>query len=254
MFTFDVGVSQWQGRRAYQQDCITAQHLADGKLLAVVCDGMGGTVGGEVAAAAALEALVSRFDPLSNDRAMHWLQLAGAANNALARAIKTDDTLTSMGTTLVSLLADEQGISWLSIGDSPLWLFRNGELIRLNVDESYGGHLDRAARAGIISWEEAKSNAKRHQLMNVLQGKKSLTVNDVADNPLALRGDDVLLLASDGIQTLSDGHIAHLIREQMREPATVITERLMRAVHKENHPKQDNVSIALIKVQEGSES
>ena len=254
MFTFDVGVSQWQGRRAYQQDCITAQHLADGKLLAVVCDGMGGTVGGEVAASAALEAIVSRFDPLNTDLSAHWLELAGAANNALARAIRADETLASMGTTLVSVLADQQGVRWLSIGDSPLWLFRKGELIRLNLDESYGGHLDREARSASITWDEAQANPKRHQLMNVLQGKKSLTVNDISDDPIVLRDDDVLLLASDGIQTLSDGHIAHMICEQMTEPANVITEQLMRAVHKENHPKQDNVSIALIKVQEGSES
>lgn len=253
MFTFDVGVSQWQGRRAYQQDCITAQHLPDGKLLAVVCDGMGGTVGGEVAASAALEAIVSRFDPLSEDLSAHWLQLAGAANNALARAIRADNKLASMGTTLVSLLAGEQGVRWLSIGDSPLWLFREGVLSRLNVDESYGGYLDREARAGNISREEAQSNTKRHQLMNVLQGKKSLTVNDIADHPIMLRNDDILLLASDGIQTLNDAHIAEMIREQMTEPASIITEQLMRAVHKENHPKQDNVSIALIKVQEGSE-
>jgi protein phosphatase len=254
MFIFDVGVSQWQGRRAYQQDCITAQHLADGKLLAVVCDGMGGTVGGEVAASAALETVVNRFDSLSDDLSTHWLQLAGAANNALARAIKADDTLASMGTTLVSLLADEQGVRWLSIGDSPLWLFRKGELRRINIDESYGGYLDREARRGNISWEEAQSNAKRHQLMNVLQGKKSLTVNDIADQPIKLLNDDVLLLASDGIQTLNDDRIAQVIRAQIAEPASVITEQLMRAVHRENHPKQDNVSIALIKVQEGSES
>lgn len=254
MFIFDVGVSQWQGRRAYQQDCITAQHLADGKLLAVVCDGMGGTVGGEVAASAALETVVNRFDSLSDDLSTHWLQLAGAANNALARAIKADDTLASMGTTLVSLLADEQGVRWLSIGDSPLWLFRKGELRRINIDESYGGYLDREARRGSISWDEAQSNTKRHQLMNVLQGKKSLTVNDIADQPIKLRNDDVLLLASDGIQTLNDDRIAQVIRAQIAEPASVITEQLMRAVHRENHPKQDNVSIALIKVQEGSES
>jgi serine/threonine protein phosphatase PrpC len=90
--------------------------------------------------------------------------------------------------------------------------------------------------------------------MNVLQGKKSLTVNDIADQPIKLLNDDVLLLASDGIQTLNDDRIAQVIRAQIAEPASVITEQLMRAVHRENHPKQDNVSIALIKVQEGSES
>ncbi|RMA78924.1 PP2C family protein-serine/threonine phosphatase [Umboniibacter marinipuniceus] len=254
MLEFDVGVSQWQGRRAYQQDSVTAQYLANDRLLAVVCDGMGGTVGGEVAASAALDAIVSRFDPHADDLSAQWLQLAGAANNALAKAIKADEALASMGTTLVSLFIDKQGLRWLSVGDSPLWLFRDGELQRLNIDESYGGFLDREAAAGHISWEEARSNTKRHQLMNVLQGKKSLVVNDIADEAVVLQSNDVLLLASDGIQTLSDGHIAHVMREHLGESANSITEQLMRAVHRENHPKQDNVSIALIKVEQGSES
>ncbi len=242
----DVGVSQWQGRRKSQQDRCKAIRLHDG-VSAVLCDGMGGAAGGEVAAEIVCEEFsLVNFD--DKDYETVWLQAVARANNGLRNRIKISPELEGMGTTVVTVRLDASGLKWLSIGDSPLWLYREGDLRQLNLDESYGGYLDRKVSTGEIELAEALHHPKRHQLMNVLMGQRDVHVEDLSSEYLTLKQGDLVLLASDGLQTMADDKIKQIINHVKTRDVNDIVRQLMIGVSAERHPRQDNCSVMLFKI------
>jgi len=253
MFEFELACSQWQGKRAYQQDTLRAHYYPDGSVLAVLADGMGGAKGGEVASLAAVNAVFEAYTSDNSDIEAQLLQLAGKANNAVAKKVKQSPDLKGMGTTLLVVVIREDQLYWLSIGDSPLYHVSNDKIDRINLDESYGGHLDRLAECGRISTAEALSDKRRHQLMNVLMGHASLTVEDCNDEGFSLDSGDVIVLASDGLQTLTDDEIKQEINAQNRT-AEEINHELLTLVSKRAKPKQDNVSLVCIRVKNEDKS
>ncbi|NVK10552.1 MAG: serine/threonine-protein phosphatase [Gammaproteobacteria bacterium] len=247
MNQFEIGSSQWQGKRAYQQDSLRAQYLPEGGVFAVLADGMGGAKGGEVASLAAVDAVFDAFDTEYADLSTHLLELVGKANNAIAREIRANPDLDGMGTTLVIVLIRDQTLHWVSVGDSPVYLFGDQEISQINLDESYGGHLDRRAQRGEITHAEAKADTRRHQLMNVLMGQQSLTIEDCQDEGISLNPGDIVILASDGIQTLSEEVICqHLLDDSLT--ADELNHNLLSNVVKCDRPNQDNVSLICIRV------
>lgn len=247
MNQFEIGSSQWQGKRAYQQDSLRAQYLPGGGVFAVLADGMGGAKGGEVASLAAVDAVFDAFDAECEDLSTHLLELVGKANNAIAKEIKSHPDLDGMGTTLLIVLVQDLTLYWVSVGDSPLYLYGDEDIAQINLDESYGGHLDRRAQRGEITHAEAKGDTRRHQLMNVLMGQKSLTIEDCQDEGIALSPGDVVILASDGLQTLPEEFIRqHLLDDSLT--ADELNHNLLTNVVKCDRPNQDNVSLISIRV------
>ena len=89
----------------------------------------------------------------------------------------------------------------MSVGDSPLLLFRRGEIALLNEDHSLAPELDRLAKIGRITAEQAKTDPRRHMLRSAVTGEE-LDLVDVSRKPLVLEAGDYVILASDGVQTL----------------------------------------------------
>ena len=123
------------------------------------------------------------------------------ANQAIAAQVEENPSLSGMGCTLIGTTFSAPGIEWVSVGDSPLFLVRGGEIVLLNEDHSLAPEIDKLAAAGKISWEQAKSDPRRHFLRSALTGTE-IDLIDRSHRPLALQTDDVVVLASDGIQTL----------------------------------------------------
>ena len=96
------------------------------------------------------------------------------------------------------------------MGDSPLWLFRDGRLRRLNADHSMAPVLASLVAAGRMTAEQAATDSKRHALRSAVMGD-AIHLVDVSSQPVAVRKTDRLLLASDGLMTLVDEEIERIL-------------------------------------------
>ena len=143
------------------------------------------------------------------------------------------------------MFADE-GVEWVSVGDSPLLLFRQGEIALLNEDHSLAPELDRLAAMGRMTPEEAKADPRRHMLRSAVTGDE-LDLVDVSRRPLALEAGDYVILASDGLQTLETGEVQRLVQAYAEAGAEAVAEALIREVEAIRDPHQDNTTVIAVR-------
>jgi protein phosphatase len=210
----DVVAATDAGRvRQENEDCIVADAAAG---LAVLADGMGGHNAGEVASRMAAELVVSgiraacgrdgRLDPALAERliASH----VAAANAGIFDAARSERRYDGMGTTLVVVAWHAAGVTWGHVGDSRLYLLRDGSLRQLTRDHSI---VQEQLERGAISREEARHSANRNVLTRAV-GIDPYVEADVSSSDA--RPGDVYLLCSDGLtDMLPDEEIAGTLRE-----------------------------------------
>lgn len=240
----DVWAGAAIGRRENQEDWHSVRDIGDGVLI-VVADGMGGHAAGEVASSTAGEAFVDSFAADSGQPVTERLmQAAQAANLAVANRIAEAPELDGMGTTLIAAVLDGRSLSWISIGDSLLFLVSQGTVRRLNADHSYGAFLDRQAAEGRISTEAAANDPDRHALMSCVMGKE-IELVEVTETPLQLDAGDMLIAASDGIETLTLEDIGELARRSSAGAAD-LGEALFGRIAQIDKRHQDNTTIVAV--------
>lgn len=249
------------GKRAGQEDAFglwpphaEARPFMGKGMLAVVTDGMGGHAGGEVAGSLACETFVTVFAGLSAEEAAaapsDRLKVAlDAANAAIASRAAENTGLAGMGCTLVAAWLDREGLRWISVGDSLLLLFRAPNVRRLNADHSLGAFLDERARHREITRKEAERNPYRNALRSALTGK-ALELVDLRRVPYPLQPGDWLILASDGIATLTGDEICDLVYAAREVSPHDMAERLIAAVLDKDDPSQDNTTVVVLKIGE----
>lgn len=235
------------GAREAQEDYSYFQvGLSDGGLLAVLADGMGGHTSGEVASAAAVGAFSSIFDASSAESVSAKLGAAlNQANNVLAERVKADPSLDGMGCTLVAACINSDGLHWISVGDSLLFLYRNNRIKRWNADHSMMPVIQEALRNGKITSEEAASHPNRNALRSALTGE-SIDIIDAPTKPVPLYKGDIVILASDGLLSLSEAEITAAINRSLGATAGHITKKLLAAVEDKKRPRQDNTTVQVI--------
>ncbi|MEO1205426.1 MAG: protein phosphatase 2C domain-containing protein [Pseudomonadota bacterium] len=243
-----------QGDRPYQEDYgrVLKLRLGNGEdvsegVLAVLCDGMGGHVSGEVASKSAAEAYLTSFGTAGGTIAQRLDRSLDAGNKALSDAIADNPDLKGMGCTLIAAFVDPDGLRWVSVGDSALLLYRNGSLHRLNEDHSFGALLDKQADANVISRSEAESSPRRRTLRSALTGEP-IALREVRAEPVKLKSGDWIVVASDGLETLSGNDIASIIRKSDSAGPDRLADHLVRAVLDRKSPNQDNITLIPINV------
>lgn len=242
----DYAGGQDIGRRERQQDAFLIRECRPGShIVGMLADGMGGHAAGEIAANLAIRT----FDELMAKEIAPYSQtfdrLLDQANRALAKEVKQEPDYAGMGCTFVALEIDSNKYQWISIGDSLLYLYRKGQLRRENADHSMASRLDAAARAGDISWEEARCSPNRNALLHALTGEH-LSRFDYQREPRQFLTGDWLILASDGIQTIPDDEIASILSHFANKGAKAVVGELLKSVQLKNNPSQDNISIVVI--------
>ena len=155
--------------------------------LFAVADGMGGHQGGEVASNLALETLSPVAD--GGDLA----DTVRRANEVVFQKAAEDPNLAGMGTTLTAILADGNVFRVAHIGDSRLYLLRDGELRRLTTDHTV---VERLVAEGRLTPEEADMHPQRSILTKALGVDEQIEPDD---DRLETRPGDRLLLCSDGL-------------------------------------------------------
>jgi len=244
------------GARERQEDAVTHRSFNDGKsLLVVLADGMGGHQGGEVASRTSVDAFVSAFftDYAQIKTPFRLFGSLERANKDLEVIGKKNSELEGMGSTLVAAVVSEEGVSWISVGDSLLLRVRGGKVHRLNEDHSMAPLLDDAVKKGKLTSEEAAGHRDRNALRSAVSGAP-IDLVDVKDVPEPLRRGDVLILASDGLLTLTEKEIAVLVNAQKSAGARAIVNKLLGAVSDKNKRRQDNTTIAAVLIERSSSS
>ena len=252
---YDIALILDQGQRETQEDAV-ASRVFDGANAAyvVVADGMGGHAAGEVASGMVVTGWREALDPqleqseTSQSALVDGLPLAAMqANAAIAQHCEDQGAGFNMGSTLLGVLMLGQRVFWISIGDSPLYLFRDGLLHQINEDHSMAPVIDAQVDEGLLTEAEALHHPDRNQLTSVVMGAAIPKV-DCPEDPLTLTGSDILIAGSDGLQYLSDTEIQTVLRANETALAQDIADALLQAVKAKNDPHQDNVSIGVVKL------
>ena len=214
---------------------------------AVLADGMGGHAGGALASDLACKFFLRAFATSSGDVPGRLDEALFVANAAIGEAVEENRALDGMGCTLVGTSFGRTGLQWVSVGDSPLFLVRAGEIVVLNEDHSLAPEIDKLAAAGKISWEEAQADPRRHFLRSALTGTE-IEMVDRSQRPLALQPGDVVVLASDGIHTLDHSAILAVVSDACRAGPGIVAEALLAAVESAREPFQDNTTVVVVQV------
>jgi serine/threonine protein phosphatase PrpC len=105
---------------------------------------------------------------------------------------------------------------------------RRREIFRLNEDRSFGPEIDQEARARRISLHDASLDERRTHLRSCLGGE-DINLIDRSRTPLLLEASDVIILASDGLLSLSQSEILNVVNAHIRQVAEDIAEALITA-------------------------
>lgn len=256
---FEHAQSAIQGARNYQEDHAIAQSINPGRptsqLLVVLADGMGGHAGGAVASELACEAFARRFreyDVTTGETISVRERLSDAlekANIAIAAKAHEDPTLCGMGSTLIGAELNDEGLQWVSVGDSPLLLVRDGEVAQINADHSLAPELDHLAAIGEITKEQALENSRRNMLRSAVTGDE-IELIDLSRWPLRLSQDDYIIFASDGLQTIDNTEVGRVVSAYAKDGPEAVASALLRAVEAVREPFQDNTTIIAVRVVE----
>jgi PPM family protein phosphatase len=255
---FSVASAASQGARQYQEDATRVWYpdgaeAADGRrpvVLAVLSDGMGGHVSGEVASKLVCDQSMQHFLTTPGEPEGKIKTVLDASNESLSNAIRSNSKLSGMGCTLVTAYLDSEGVRWASVGDSSLLLFRSGQLYRLNDNHSLGALLDKQAAASLITYEEAQNSPNRHSLRSALTGGP-IAISDIAHTPQSVLPGDWVIVSSDGLDTLTGDEIAIAIANASAGTPADLTRKLLDQVGRKAVPNQDNTSVIAVRVHAG---
>jgi len=219
-----------QGHRDDQEDYLAFEQLGSRTILALA-DGAGGQAAGEHASRNAVVGFMEYF-ARSSDAVAPTLFGALHEGNRRVAAFMGDapEERAAMATTLLAAVVEDRTLHWISVGDSPLLLFRAGRLERLNADHSFAG-------------EDGANNVLRSAL-----GGGRIAIIDWRRQGYGLEEGDLILAASDGLWTLSLAEIASHLAILTSETAAVIAHELLRLVNLKARTNQDNVTIGVMKV------
>lgn len=213
-------------------------------VLLVLADGMGGEAGGAAASSTVVQAFLGRFPGSDGTACARFQTCLDVATDGLRERATADPALDGMGSTVVAAHYNGRDLSWLSVGDSPMWLFYGGKLVRLNADHSMAPVLDRLVRNGDLSPEEARSDSRRNMLRSAVTGAQAELV-DCARRSCLIGARDCLLIASDGIETLTEEEILRHLASANGD-VEAAADALFSAVRLAAGPRQDNVTFLLV--------
>ena len=189
-------------RREHNEDCLAIYHhpeLEDevesrGTLL-IVADGMGGYAAGEIASRTAVEAVVNAYyGNLSDDMTEGLTRAVRYANRAVLDEANREAERRGMGTTLALAVVWAGQLAVANVGDSRVYLIREGRIAQISRDHSLVAEL---LAGGEITPEQARHHRMRNVVTRSLGGRPEVDI-DVYP-PLRLRRGDIILVCSDGL-------------------------------------------------------
>ncbi|MCD7856609.1 MAG: protein phosphatase 2C domain-containing protein [Clostridiales bacterium] len=235
------------GTRKSQQDWLEYGTLSSGQFAAVLCDGVGGLNGGERAAACACAGFLEECETaIQQGQAPDLTRIARRLDTRVIGLTDVDGMPLDGGSTLVAVLGRGSSFRWVTVGDSRLGLFRDGQLIWLNRLHNYRLELDEALSEGAISQAEYQAELPRSAALLSYLGCGELRYIDVQN--IQLVPGDLLLLCSDGLPGLLTGLELSRLLAQLTPKLNNLTELLSPYLN-QTRTGLDNTSAIFIRYQ-----
>ena len=192
------GITDRGAVRQQNQDAFAARVLEDGRVIALVCDGMGGARAGNVASTMAVELFMEEFARANpDDRVEEQMgHAASVANQAVFRRSVEDENCSGMGTTMVAVLAGEHEAVILNEGDSRAYHVNGEGIVLVTRDHSL---VEDLVERGELTREQARTHPHRNLITRAL-GAEPILMADCFRQPL--EPGDWLLLCSDGLSNV----------------------------------------------------
>jgi protein phosphatase len=208
----------------------------------IVCDGMGGSAGGELAAQLAIDAIRRDLENLPPRPVDVALRSAIVEANRIIVLRRQNQAFAGMGTTIVAALFSGPELVIAHVGDSRAYLVRDGAIQQLTVDHTY---VQQLVDSGQIQSDEALSHPDAHILTRCIGSEPGLEVEigkywiwESQDGEL----DDFLLLCSDGLYSLvTEGEIANLLAQE--SPQRTCARLVEMAKERGGY---DNITVAIV--------
>lgn len=236
--------------RSHNEDCFEIDAEQN---LYLVADGMGGHRHGEVAARLAVDA-IRDFVEKTADREATWpfvpepslrrqtnvLKMAvRLAHDRVMGAIRRDQRLLGMGTTVVGLLLDGDVAAVAHVGDSRAYRLRQDHFELLTQDHTW---VHEQVVAGFLSQDQARVHPLKNVVTRALGGEKEVLV-DVREE--RVEPGDLFLLCSDGLTTmLSDGEIC--AAASAGGSAEDVCQRLVQSAN--DRGGHDNITVVALRI------
>ncbi|MEN6390633.1 MAG: Stp1/IreP family PP2C-type Ser/Thr phosphatase [Syntrophomonas sp.] len=211
--------------------------------LLVVCDGMGGHNGGEVASAIAVETINQMFVESSEELPGRLVLALEKANSVILSSAQQDPALHGMGTT-ATLAAFEDGLMHVAhIGDSSLYMVQDGKLRKITRDHTLAQQL---LMEGRLKPEDMRSNPYNHILTRALGVEENVNIDRYQEK---VHPGDLILLCSDGLSDkVSEGEMQEVLHEtssSLEQAAQGLLERALK------YGGSDNITIILSRIEVG---
>ncbi len=236
--------------RSNNEDCILIKNEPVGVLknLFVVADGMGGHKAGEVASSLAIRYCCEYL----NDSAVSGSEILDTfidavryANEKVYEISSSDESCSNMGTTFVGCSINGGTAYIAHVGDSRLYKISCEGIEQITADHSFVAEM---VKAGKLTAEEAENHPDRNIITRAVGTSESVKVDGIVLN---LKNSDILLICSDGLNTmLRDEEILGIVNNS----DLTLQQRLDKLIDRANEKGgRDNISAILIDLGEGSE-
>lgn len=239
------GATDLGRQRQNNEDAFIAQQTADGRyIIACVIDGVGGYSGGEVAASIAHETIIQRLNNFGGEAIPAINDALIAANHKIWEARQANAGHSSMACVVTLALVDIETnqFYYAHLGDTRLYLFRDGSLVKISHDHSFVGFLEDSGR---LSESDAMNHPKRNEIDKALGFKSdAAAANYIETGQSPFLPGDMLLLCSDGLSDLVDKATMSQIMSRHDSMEIICNELIDAANHGGG---KDNITVVVVK-------
>lgn len=236
------------GERPENQDYVEYTESRDEKLM-VLCDGMGGFEGGSLASQAAAAECIRLFEQRKGEPIREFFEYSMDCMDYKVSGLRgVGGKGLQAGTTVVAALINEDSLSWLSVGDSRMYIIRNGKINQMTRDHTVELKAKYDYSKGLITIDEYDDMMRDKSVLCSYIGLKGIDIYDINAEPLRLRSGDVIILATDGLYKSLDNEGIRKIVIKNNDAAGIAKGLLDMAACIAKGCNQDNTSVIVCKV------
>ena len=237
--------------RDNNEDTFIAEQNNNGLIVACVIDGVGGYHGGEVAAEIARQEVIAQMNRTRGDIILGMTEAFKQASKNIYQRRKEQKELESMAcvATLAVVDVTSNQFYYDHVGDTRLYLLRDGSLVKITKDQSFVGFLEDSGR---LTESAAMNHPKRNEINKALGFDMAIATDEsyIETGQSPFLPGDTLLLCSDGLTDLVDKEVMTRIITQkntLEQKAVELIEAANRAGGK------DNITVVLVQNDKASQ-